>query len=688
MAYNTKKGKQQSGDVQFEGDPTDTQIDFENDFVAIKTNAQQRFIVSGSAITSSVNIVPSVTLTHDLGSTDLEWNRLYVEEVIGDVEGAIRFNAVNDEGDAILKGQVVYINGIQGQTPTIALAAADDANKMPAFGLAGTNAADGADVQVVTFGSLQNLNLSTLFPSVTFAQGDSVYVQTGSGGVSGSLTPVRPLGAANLIQNMGMVVRNGVGGDNQIKVGGAGRTNATPNLDKGYLFVGDDTNCSTPDNTVFISSSASRVGINTTNPGAALDVSGSVYITGPDALVSGSKGLFNLNDGTLQVGTEEVGTGVAVKIRSDVDSGVPLLVKSPSHEVILACTGSGKVTVGGIHLDAKMNISGSDTDKLISATGETRSPAFYVSASGETFVSGNLILQNIDPVIHFSNSAGIGLGTIGYNSSDNILIQNETVNKHIVLKANDAGTLREGFRLDGAVPEVVVNQTSESLVDFRVESDNQTHMLYVEGAADKVGINTNEPTHTFSVNGATSISGSTAPTVLEVTGASNSKLILARSDMTDPAFYVSGSGDVFISGSLRTKQFSTTIHNFNNSGVAAYYIPFMSTVEAVSPTYLDHMIAPADGRLVKAFLRIDGTQSGSVTLDVHATDLWQESIAGSPSKERVTRVITHRNNTYMFPTSGSVHFSEGDIVGVRIDPYASSSNVNVTCVWEYDYRFM
>ena len=454
------------------------------------------------------------------------------------------------------------------------------------------------------------------------------------------------------------------------------------------MFVGDDTNCSTPDNTVFISSSASRVGINTTNPGAALDVSGSVYITGPDALVSGSKGLFNLNDGTLQVGTEEVGTGVAVKIRSDVDSGVPLLVKSPSHEVILACTGSGKVTVGGIHLDAKMNISGSDTDKLISATGETRSPAFYVSASGETFVSGNLILQNIDPVIHFSNSAGIGLGTIGYNSSDNILIQNETANKHIVLKANDAGTLREGFRLDGAVPEVVVNQTSESLVDFRVESDNQTHMLYVEGAADKVGINTNEPTHTFSVNGATSISGSTAPTVLEVTGASNSKLILARSDMTDPAFYVSGSGDVFISGSLRTKQFSTTIHNFNNSGVAPYYIPFMSTVEAVSPTYLDHMIAPADGRLVKAFLRIDGTQSGSVTLDVHATDLWQESIAGSPSKERVTRVITHRNNTYMFPTSGSVHFSEGDIVGVRIDPYASSSNVNVTCVWEYDYRFM
>ena len=63
MAYNTKKGKQQSGDVQFEGDPTDTQIDFENDFVAIKTNAQQRFIVSGSFITSSVPLSCSVGIS-------------------------------------------------------------------------------------------------------------------------------------------------------------------------------------------------------------------------------------------------------------------------------------------------------------------------------------------------------------------------------------------------------------------------------------------------------------------------------------------------------------------------------------------------------------------------------------------------------------------------------------------------
>ena len=61
------------------------------------------------------------------------------------------------------------------------------------------------------------------------------------------------------------------------------------------------------------------------------------------------------------------------------------------------------------------------------------------------------------------------------------------------MKVNDQGTTREGLRVDGAVPEVVVNEGSESLVDFRVESDNNTHMLFVDGSTDKVGIDTSSP---------------------------------------------------------------------------------------------------------------------------------------------------------------------------------------------------
>ena len=88
---------------------------------------------------------------------------------------------------------------------------------------------------------------------------------------------------------------------------------------------------------------------------------------------------------------------------------------------------------------------------------------------------------------------GANRAKIGINDSDNLVFHNQTVNKHIVFKVNDQSVTREGLRIDGAVPEVVVNEGSESLVDFRVESDSNTHMLFVDGSTDKVGIDTSSP---------------------------------------------------------------------------------------------------------------------------------------------------------------------------------------------------
>lgn len=111
---------------------------------------------------------------------------------------------------------------------------------------------------------------------------------------------------------------------------------------------------------------------------------------------------------------------------------------------------------------------------------------------GDVFISGSsffgpVTIETTDPTITFKEDRVLK-GTIGINSSDNILIENSTINKHIVMKVNDAGNVREAFRIDGAVSEVVVNQGSESLVDFRVESDNRVHALFVDGSEDQVYI--------------------------------------------------------------------------------------------------------------------------------------------------------------------------------------------------------
>jgi len=103
------------------------------------------------------------------------------------------------------------------------------------------------------------------------------------------------------------------------------------------------------------------------------------------------------------------------------------------------------------------------------------------------------------PAIHLQEG-GSARAKIWINAANNLELTQLYMNKHIVFKVNDQGVTREGFRLDGAVPEVVVNESSDSLVDFRVESDNNTHMLFVDGGNDKIGINTDQPTEALDIN--------------------------------------------------------------------------------------------------------------------------------------------------------------------------------------------
>ena len=125
------------------------------------------------------------------------------------------------------------------------------------------------------------------------------------------------------------------------------------------------------------------------------------------------------------------------------------------------------------------------------------SPQIYVSGAIQSEI---LFLDTIQPVIQFKED-GSDRAEILINDSDNLLFTNQSTNKFIVFKTNDQGNIREGFRIGGPVPEVVVNEGSDSLIDFRVESDNQTHMLFVDGGNDRVGINTDQPDYTLDVAG-------------------------------------------------------------------------------------------------------------------------------------------------------------------------------------------
>jgi hypothetical protein len=144
----------------------------------------------------------------------------------------VRFKAKNDQGSAITKGQVVYIKGVSGTVPTVGLAQADSASTYASvWDWLSPNANDQAEVQIVTFGNLTDYDTTTY----SLSANDTVFV---SAATAGALTNSAPSGEANLIQNIGRVVR----ADSSagiIKVGGAGRSAATPNLDQDKIFVGE-----------------------------------------------------------------------------------------------------------------------------------------------------------------------------------------------------------------------------------------------------------------------------------------------------------------------------------------------------------------------------------------------------------------------------------------------------------------
>mgnify|MGYP000067753205 CR=1 FL=1 len=174
---------------------------------------------------------PSVAIGQPVATTDnVTFNLVTAtDEFIGDIDGAVRFSAKADE--ALTKGDVIYITGVSGNTPTIAKAKADDASKMPAFGIALQTVNANATLQIVTLGTIESLDTSN--ESV----GEILYVST----TAGEYTTTIPTGETSQIQNIGKVLRSHatVG---SIRVGGAGRSNATPNLNNGKIFIGNASN--------------------------------------------------------------------------------------------------------------------------------------------------------------------------------------------------------------------------------------------------------------------------------------------------------------------------------------------------------------------------------------------------------------------------------------------------------------
>ena len=137
-------------------------------------------------------------------------------------------------GEDLAKGDAVYISGGTGDNPEVSKADADDSAKMPVFGVTTEAVTATNTTDLVIYGLLES------YDTTGFATGESLFVST----TAGELTTTKPTGEGSLLQTVGKVIKGNSNGG-KITITGAGRTNATPNLDDGNIFVGNAANQAT-----------------------------------------------------------------------------------------------------------------------------------------------------------------------------------------------------------------------------------------------------------------------------------------------------------------------------------------------------------------------------------------------------------------------------------------------------------
>ena len=187
------------------------------------TGAQLAIENEGSQLTSAatkINFTGSgVTATNSSGDVTVNIPDAFVIE---DVQLA----------SAVSKGDALYISGPAHGSgrPTVDIADATNATKMPVIGLALADYAAGQGKVLVT-GILDDVNLN----SVPFStNGAILYVDTS--GTTGNITGTKPTGTA-LIQNVAIVTKSGANGALQVSC--IGRTNDLPNVPQGSIFIGN-----------------------------------------------------------------------------------------------------------------------------------------------------------------------------------------------------------------------------------------------------------------------------------------------------------------------------------------------------------------------------------------------------------------------------------------------------------------
>ena len=425
-----------------------------------------------------------------LNTTDnVTFNEVTAAEFIGNLRGATLMKS--EAGEALTKGDVVYISGVSGNTPVVSKADANDSSKMAAVGLANATVNNNANVDVLTFGQISNIN-TTQNIGGTWTEGDSLFVDT----TAGQLTKTQPSGESSQVQKIGKIEKvhasTGI-----ILIQGAGRSNATPNLDDGKIFIGD----------------ASNYSVTSTLDTSIVPENTNLYYT----------------DGRADA-------RVAANVIDEDDMVTDSETKTPSQQSVKSFVEGQSITING----TSVNLGGSVTVGETKPTITSISPSTIdntestITITGSNFISGTQVefintatgIWYPASTITFNNSTSLTITiTLSVDAQYRMRIENPDGNAVIsstnILTVSDAPTWTTAsgslgsFAGDFSGTLATVAATSDSAVTFsEVGSNLATANVTLSSAGvlsttDFGGSSTSPTTYNFTIK-ATDAEGQTA----------------------------------------------------------------------------------------------------------------------------------------------------------------------------------
>ena len=149
----------------------------------------------------------------------------------------------------------------------------------------------------------------------------------------------------------------------------------------------------------------------------------------------------------------------------------------------------------------------------------------------------------------------------------------------------------------------------------------------------------------------------------------------------DTALHVDG--DIKAAGNINAKQRFINTAKYTESSADAKYVRWDAAGSNGTPGVNNKFLAPCDGELLSVTIRATAAANGT-NISFHKASNGTEDLS-TTATETVGVDMSAANTTYQAQFSGST-FSAGEILGIRLDPTNGFGNVNIACVWLFDWN--